>query len=435
MGLLDAITQFASSDEGMGLAQGLLSARGSQGLAAGVAGMQEARRHAEQKQMQALQMQAMQLQLQNAQRDAAKQEQMQQMYAKFATPPVQGMGSTEGVNAALPSQFQIGAQPQIGAGNKPAGYDFQGLAGALAQVNPMASLDLQAKLKKELPKFGTEPRQAINPSTGKPGTYIVAENGETKWIDAIPRDKLEEVNLGGKVGFRNPYEASIVGALQKTQTPDSVASNQLGWANNSLSAQRLALDRSQVDKPQFHDGQWVTPPNAQNPQGASAPVPGFSKPMGEGQKKQVTGIDALGSAIDEYKKELGTFSTSDLLRPDRRASMGTKYNNMMLQAKEAYNLGVLNGPDYQILQSVIADPTSMKGAFISNGALQKQASELDRLMKGTREAVVNGGKPMPQKSNVVDSLPAANPANKGQRIRDTETGKILKSNGMSWVSE
>lgn len=34
-----------------------------------------------------------------------------------------------------------------------------------------------------------------------------------------------------------------------------------------------------------------------------------------------------------------------------------------------------------------------------------------------------------------DALPRATPANKGQRIRDRQTGKILKSNGMSWVSE
>ena len=38
---------------------------------------------------------------------------------------------------------------------------------------------------------------------------------------------------------------------------------------------------------------------------------------------------------------------------------------MMLQAKEAYNLGVLNGPDFQILQSVVTDPRSLTGAFTS----------------------------------------------------------------------
>ena len=38
-------------------------------------------------------------------------------------------------------------------------------------------------------------------------------------------------------------------------------------------------------------------------------------------------------------------------------------------------------------------------------------------------------------TNLLDALPTANTSNKGQRIRDTTTGKILKSNGMSWVAE
>jgi len=39
------------------------------------------------------------------------------------------------------------------------------------------------------------------------------------------------------------------------------------------------------------------------------------------------------------------------------------------------------------------------------------------------------------KGKVVDTLPTANASNKGQRIRDTTTGKILRSNGMQWKEE
>lgn len=40
-----------------------------------------------------------------------------------------------------------------------------------------------------------------------------------------------------------------------------------------------------------------------------------------------------------------------------------------------------------------------------------------------------------KQSRVIDALPTANNGNKGQRIRDTSTGKILRSNGISWVAE
>lgn len=100
----------------------------------------------------------------------------------------------------------------------------------------------------------------------------------------------------------------------------------------------------------------------------------------EKQQNQVIGTQNLSNAIKEYRDELKGFGLLDAVKPDSRAAMGTKYNNMMLQAKEAYNLGVLNGPDLEILTSVITDPRSFKGAVTSNKALDAQASELDRIM-------------------------------------------------------
>jgi len=105
----------------------------------------------------------------------------------------------------------------------------------------------------------------------------------------------------------------------------------------------------------------------------------------ESQQKQVVGTQNLSNAIREYREALKTFGTLDAVKPDQRAMMGTKYNNMMLQAKEAYNLGVLNGPDFDILQSVVTDPRSIKGVITSNNALDTQAAELDRIMIGVAQ--------------------------------------------------
>jgi hypothetical protein len=105
----------------------------------------------------------------------------------------------------------------------------------------------------------------------------------------------------------------------------------------------------------------------------------------EAQQKQVVGTQNLRSAISEYRAALSDFGALDALNPAKRATMGTKYNNMMLQAKEAYNLGVLNGPDFEILQSVITDPRSAKGVITPKSALDTQASELDRIMGGVAE--------------------------------------------------
>ena len=147
-------------------------------------------------------------------------------------------------------------------------------------------------------------------------------------------------------------------------------------------------------------------------------VPGIVPKSGEAQTKQIGGIDSLNSAIQSYKEKLKTWSPTDAADPNKRAQMKTVYNNMMLQAKEAYGLGVLNGPDYTILTDTIADPTTAKGvAYGAFGALEGQADTLSELMQRTKESL-QGGKGIKPKENVT---PGNQPKvikfdSKGQRI-------------------
>jgi len=137
----------------------------------------------------------------------------------------------------------------------------------------------------------------------------------------------------------------------------------------------------------------------------------------EAQQKQVIGTQNLSNAIKEYRDELKGFGLLDAAKPDSRAAMGTKYNNMMLQAKEAYNLGVLNGPDLEILTSVITDPRSMKGVVTSNKALDAQASELDRIM-GVIGSVSATRRPQDAKPAAAPSAGAFSDAEKERRYQE-----------------
>jgi hypothetical protein len=118
------------------------------------------------------------------------------------------------------------------------------------------------------------------------------------------------------------------------------------------------------------------------PDGSLTAIPGGpGDKLSEGQNRQVIGVQNLSNAIAEYRSALKSFPTTGVISPDQRARMGTYYNNMMLQAKEAYQLGVLNGPDLDILTSVITDPRSMKGFITSKAALDEQAGNLDQIMQ------------------------------------------------------
>jgi hypothetical protein len=118
------------------------------------------------------------------------------------------------------------------------------------------------------------------------------------------------------------------------------------------------------------------------------PIEGAVGPkVGEVAQKQLGGVATVKDAITEYRAALKIWKPSDIANPNARARMGTVYNNMLLQAKEAYNLGVLNGPDYMILQEVITNPASLVGGLTTKEALDDQAKKLDEVMTRVGKAV------------------------------------------------
>jgi hypothetical protein len=118
------------------------------------------------------------------------------------------------------------------------------------------------------------------------------------------------------------------------------------------------------------------------PDGSLEPIPGGpADKIGEKQTSQVVGVNNLLDAIKTYQGQLKQFGLMGYISPADRAKMGTYYNNLLLQAKEAYNLGVLNGPDYQIMTDMITDPRSGKGLILSRGDMAKQTDALAGIME------------------------------------------------------
>jgi hypothetical protein len=172
--------------------------------------------------------------------------------------------------------------------------------------------------------------------------------------------------------------------------------NQRGWAELGLKQQELAM------------GGKPPPGYRWTPEGNLAAIPGGpGDKLSEAQTKQVLGVQNLQNAIAAYRNELKNFPATGVLSPDQRARLGTFYNNMVLQAKEAYNLGVLNGPDWDVITNVITDPRSIRGAITSKSALDAQASNLDMLMQniGQTTSVV---RPRMSPSQASSSSPGTN---------------------------
>lgn len=122
--------------------------------------------------------------------------------------------------------------------------------------------------------------------------------------------------------------------------------------------------------------------------GAPKIVPGIAPKAPEAFNKQVAGVDNVVNAMDFYKNTLTEIGGRiDRLTPSKRLELGTAYNNMMLQAKEAYALGVLNGPDYSILQQVIKNPLDPSSLIFSADDLKKQVDTFNEVMSRVKQSI------------------------------------------------
>lgn len=114
-------------------------------------------------------------------------------------------------------------------------------------------------------------------------------------------------------------------------------------------------------------------------QGFTPPVPKANVPLE--YSKQATSLLNMNDALDNYANELKGFKNFQMALPSERARIGNAYQNTLLQAKEIYNLGVLNGPDERILQNIISNPIDFKTAAISTEALVKQVDAMKDIIK------------------------------------------------------
>lgn len=220
------------------------------------------------------------------------------------------------------------------------------------------------------------------------------------------RAKTEYINVGGSMIPRTGYESNNA-PIERTVSPDTYASlaqqqalADRAFYNLSAAQQQQAKQQAQqlgLNIQEFNLRKWQaqnpTPQIVQseggyvavNPRDAtSAPVTtaqgtqlaGAPRQAPEAYSKQASALLNMTDALNKYQNELKGFTVTTALQPDERARIGTAYQNALLQAKEIYNLGVLNGPDKAILEQIISNPLAIASAPISTDAMIKQVKAM-----------------------------------------------------------
>jgi hypothetical protein len=109
------------------------------------------------------------------------------------------------------------------------------------------------------------------------------------------------------------------------------------------------------------------------------------KALPEAYAKQAMGVANTNDSLEKLLGTMKNFKSSDMLNPTRRAELGQAHATTLLFAKELFNLGVLNGGDERIVNSVINNPVDFSSTAVPIEAIRKQARDLQGVVDRTNK--------------------------------------------------
>ena len=288
-------------------------------------------------------------------------------------------------------------------------------------------------MKKEQPKLSKlEPMKLPD---GQMVNIAVFEDGTTKVLPYGVRPDIALQSLGDKVIAIDKNNVPSGQSFRMGASPDTVM--QVGATirgqdvGAGTAANRLAFDKEQGGKPQFHDGSWVSPPNAANPQGTAIQVPGFSKPLTEAQGnatafgmraknalENLSKVDTVTNG-DYYKSRLPWGTGNFMMSANGQAAMNAEKNFIAAMLRKDSGAAISQGEYKEAGDQLFPRP----GDTISQ--LEQKAKSRDVVLAGLD--VQAGPSGASQGAAALKTLP-----DRSNRPKPIQPGSTLKfdANGM-----
>ncbi len=289
----------------------------------------------------------------------AAQEQRIQSIISGAGKVRPGMGATNMVNDSLPPEMQIGAQPALQKAGQIDYLDLIRQGVPFERVKELASAG-------DLGKSEVARVQEVEGPNGQKVLQGFDKFGRPvdQGVNGYTAPQL--VNQGDRQTFVKP-SAGV--SLPMGQSPDSKASNALGWANNALSRERFAFDKNggaealKAAKPEWRDGQWVMAPRDMNPGETRAVVaPAATRDAKEALALIATAKEIipkstgsyLGAGVDQAARLFGASTGGDTAAAQLKALEGALVSKMPKMSGPQSDKDVLL---YKQMAGEIGDPT------------------------------------------------------------------------------
>ena len=106
---------------------------------------------------------------------------------------------------------------------------------------------------------------------------------------------------------------------------------------------------------------------------------------GEAKGKSYDTLGRVETSLSSYKEMLKNTGT-EIWPGQKKLAVGGLQKDLLLEMKELYNLGVLNGPDLEIMSEIMKDPTAISSQFYSGDDLIFQLETIiEPKIKAARE--------------------------------------------------
>ena len=292
------------------------------------------------------------------------------MRGRQAVPEVVPQGQTLLDDQGMPT---YGAQRGVDA----VAPDLQSAyAKAIGSRSPQgqALAPLLAKQLMREPKY--QEINIVNDRTGNTETYRYDANSpDPKSTMQLLGVNKPALSMAERIKFADENINTNVGGVN---TP--VVNNQSA-ANPQVNPQVATQVNAPVAEPSTKEYNYFKappPPAGLSGKQAREFVSEQNKPLTGKANDTVNGAIGYQKSLNKLVDLFGKYSGTDMLKPNVKAEFKGALRTAQLQGKEAFGLGVLNGPDLEILEQVLADPTAFD-SFL------KDRATLNRLYNNQRE--------------------------------------------------
>lgn len=153
-------------------------------------------------------------------------------------------------------------------------------------------------------------------------------------------------------------------------------------------------------------------------------------PSGVGEQSQLNALarsyQGLMKSLDDYEKMFADGGST--MRPGtRKDALSTAHRDLQMQMKELYNLGVLNGPDLELMNSILINPTSAGGNIMDALGIADMEERIPANIAEVRRMMTNRTQPALQQLGIDPQslMPKSDPG----QLSDEELLKMLGGGG------